>query len=522
MSKLSRYIYLILLIVFFPLTKSNLFESLENKLQFPILKLAINGQKIKELEKIIILRFLSQKELNLNEFNISENIPFLGEIKFGLNDMILKISNNTDADIFFVEENNLNVILNNFQGKINFNYKFFSKIITGEGQGSILIKNLSLQVNNTLIQVKNNYEPEKDIIGVKIDLIKINDIQFEFNLSKNGTFEKLAKYFNQNLKKFLINVLKKEISKIDTIKQINSKLLDIFKNINLNIPIKIKEIDDELKLSFSIDEKPYIKNHFLEISLKGEIKGNNYIYDKINNITLPCIINNTELISDKNINSIISQFIINNILDVFYFYGKFNIDITHDTLNLKELNIGEISIIIKEMKAYYNRTQEVKIMTKAISSPLINLYDKNIIQITLNENLKFFVFNESENSNKRIGTIPVDADTILQIMGNFNIDESYIKLNIKSILMKAFEIKKSLIGDINTENVINQFDKTINNSFVLSFVNQKVSNITEEIKQKIINYQGINFSDIYGKSYENYIKIDISPFLVSSFDLIYY
>ena len=333
MLKFSRYIYLIVLILFFPLTISNSFESLKNKLQFPILKLAVNGQKIKELEKIIILRFLSEKELNLNEFNISENIPFLGDIKFYLNDMILKISNNTDADIFFVEENNINVIINNFQGKINFNYKFFSKIITGEGQGNILIKNLSLQVSNTLIQVKNNHEREKEMIGIKIDSIIINDIQLQFNFSKNGTFEKLIKYFNRNLKKFLINVIQTEFNKIDTMKQINNKLLDIFKNINLNIPINIKEIDDELKLSFSIDEKPYIKNHFLEISLKGEIKGNNYIYDKINNITLPCIINNTELISDKSINSIISQFVFNNAIDVFYFYGKLNIDITNDTLN---------------------------------------------------------------------------------------------------------------------------------------------------------------------------------------------
>ena len=484
--------------------------------------MAINGQKIKELEKIIILRFLSQKELNLNEFNISENIPFLGEIKFCLNDMILKISNNTDADIFFVEENNLNVIFNNFQGKIKFNYKFFSKIITGEGQGSILIKNLSLQVNNTLIQVKNNYEPEKEIIGLKIDLIKINDIQFEFNLSKNGTFEKLAKYFNQNLKKFLINVMKIEISKIDTIMQINSKLLDIFKNINLNIPINIKEIDDELKLSFSIDEKPYIKNNFLEISLKGEIKGNNYIYDKINNITLPCIIDNTELISDKIINSIISQFVFNNVIDIFYFYGKLNIDITNNTLNISVLNVNAISNFIREIKSYYNYSQEVKIMTKAISSPLINLYDNNTIQITFNENVKFFVYNETENSNERIGTIPVDSDTILQILGDFILDESDIKLNIKSIQMKTFEIKKSLIGDINTEKVIIQFYRTMNSFLVMQFINKKISNITEEIKEKLINYKGINFSDIYAKSYENYIKIDISPILVSLFDLIYY
>ena len=522
MSIFLRNRYFVLLILFFRLTKANLIKSLENELQFPILKLALNGQKIKELEKIIISRFLLEKDLNLTEFNISENIPFLGDIKFNLNDIKLKISNNTDADIFFVEENNLNVIIDNFQGKIKFNYKFYSKIITGEGEGNILIKNISLQVNNTLIQIKNHHEPEKEIVGIKIDLIIINDIKLIFNFSKNGTFEKLVKYFNQNLKTFLINAIQTEFNKLETIRQMNNKLIDIFKNINTNIPINIKEIDDDLKLSFSIDEKPYIKNNYLEISLKGEIKGNNYIYDKINNITLPCIINNTELISDKSINSIISQFVFNNIIDIFYYYGKLNIDITNDTLNLPVLNIRGISNIVKEISSYYKYNQEVKIITKAISSPIINLNDNNMIQITLYENLKFFVYNETENSIKSIGTIPIDSDSNLQILANFIINESDFKLNIKSIQMKTFEIKKSLIGDINIKEVIKNFDNFINSFIVLPNINRIINNITEGIKQKIINYEGINFSDIYAKSYENYIKIDISPILVSLFDLIYY
>ena len=161
-------------------------------------------------------------------------------------------------------------------------------------------------------------------------------------------------------------------------------------------------------------------------------------------------------------------------------------------------------------------------MTKAISSPLIKLYDNNIIQITFDENLKFFVYNETENSNKRIGTIPIDSDTSLQIFINFNIDENDIKLNIKSIQMKTFEIKKSLIGDINIERIIRQFNNIINSIVVLPIINQKISNITEEIEQKLINYDGIKLTDIYAKSYENYIKIDISPVLISLLDLIYY
>ena len=330
----------------------------------------------------------------------------------------------------------------------------------------------------------------------------------------------MIKYINNNLKTFLINVLKNEIANVDMIKIMNEKSVELFENINLNLPINMIDVEDELKLSFSINEKPIIKNNYVEFSLEGEIIGNQYEYDQINNISLPCIINNTELITNKSLNTIISQFIFNNAIDVFYFYGKLNIEITNDTMGILEINVGMISGIISEITSKYKASQKAKLITKAISSPIVNLLTEDVIKFNLYENIQIFVYNVSENMNDDIGTIPVEADSSFEILANFDIKDKEIKLNVKSLKMISFEVKKSLIGEIITEKVIVNFNNNII-CLALTKINDKIKEVIENLKKTIINYQGINFSDILAKSYDNYIKIDISPILVSAFNLIY-
>ena len=520
MPKLLKNIYFIILIIYFCIFKTKSFDFLENRLQLPIIKLALNGQNLGGLEKIVISKLLSEKEFILPQINLSENITFLGNINLILDNMSLTISNNTDAELYFEQEDSINICLTKFKGKIIFNYKFNSNFIQGEGNGTILINDLNLKVNNTLIQIRNKHEIDKEIPALKINSIIIDNLELDFYFSKNGTFEKLAKYFYKNLKNFLLNVMQLEINKLDTIQNLNDKLEDAFSNINMNIPIKMKDIEEDINFSFNVDEKPIIKNNLLEFTIKGEIKGNNYIYDEINNITLPCIVDNRELITNNTINSIISQFIFNNALDFLYFFGKLNIEITNDTIGYQTINVGMISGFIKEITNGYKSDQSAKIMTNALSSPTLSIKNDTEIKLNLNENIKIFVYNETQFENETIGTIPVDADTILEIYFDLYINDKDIELKIKSITMLSFEVKKSLIGDINIEDVKNKFNNLIN--LYLSQINSKIKALIDDLKQELINNEGIYFNDIYAKSYENYIKFDVSPILVSLFHLIYY
>ena len=514
MSNFLTNFCFIFLILYCCILKSKSIQSFENKLQSPIMKLALNGYNLGEIEKILITKILSNKIFTLPNINLSDNVTFIGNINLSLNNINLTIFNTTEADVYFNQDDNINININPLKGKITFNYLFSSNFISSEGNGTILLNNINLQINNSLYQINNTHETEKEIPGIKIYSIGINNIELDFYFNKNGTFEKLIKYFYKNLKKFLINVMEIEIKK-----SMNDKLYNIFTNINMNIPLNIKDIDENIKLSFSINET-IIKNNYLEISVGAEIKGNYYIYDEVNNITLPCIVDNPEFISNKSINSLISQFIFNNAIDVYYYFGKLNIEITNDTVGISEINVGLLSGFIKEITNGYKSNQTAKIITKALSSPLLDIYLNDNIKLTLNENIKIFVYNDTKYLNESIGTIPIDADTILEINMNFNINNEIIELKINSIQMLSFEIKNSLVGDVDVENVKKNFNNLI--KIYLSQINQKIKDKVENLKQILVNYKGINLSDIFAKSYENYIKVDISPIIVSLFNLIYY
>ena len=158
-------------------------------------------------------------------------------------------------------------------------------------------------------------------------------------------------------------------------------------------------------------------------------------------------------------------------------------------------------------------------MTNAISSPILNINAQNQIKINLNQSLKIFVYNESSFISD-IGTIPVEADTTIEILAEFYVNDKEIKLNIKSIEMLTFVVKKSLIGEINESNVIKNFNRAVKS--YLSLINKNIKNTMNDIKQKMINYHGINLSNSFTNSFDDYIKVDITPILVSLFDLYYY
>ena len=507
--------YLLFLIISGLISFSNTQISVENELQNTTIRLALNGQNLYDIEKIIVSKFLSGREIPLSPIELSQNISFIGNINLTLNNIIIKLQNILNADISFIKENTLNIFLNTFQGNISFDYYFNSNFISSKGNGNILIKNISLEIYNDIIQVENELEPDKKIPGIKINNISIMDFELVFIFSKNGTFEKLIKYFYKNLKNYLIKALEIELNKNNTINNINNQLLTVLQKLNLNVPITLKDIDDDLRLSFSINDQPLINNNYIELAIKGEIKGNNYNYDQINNINLPCIINNTELISDKSINTIISEFIFNNAIDLFDFFGKLNINITNDTIGMDEINVGVLSLIIDEIREYYSSSQKVKIITKTLSSPILELNDNNILNLTLNENLSFFIYDKSNNLNEENGTIPIVADCDIGINAEFNINGKDIQLIIKSIYMINFKVTKSLIGEINEVQVISRFSSF--SSLILSQINDNLKAYIENIKNFIINVEGIDFSDIFARSYENYIKVDISPVLITLF-----
>ena len=176
--------YLILFAFIISFSLSNLFPD-KNLIKIPDIRLTLDGNNLGDLE-IIALTKIKENHLPLGTIKISEEIPILGKLDLILENTIFKITNISDADIvlYFEEEKDINFIINLLQGEITFDYKFETGIISGLGNATMDLKNLSLALNNTIIQVPNEYEPEKLGPGIKINYIGFKDFDLEISFSK--------------------------------------------------------------------------------------------------------------------------------------------------------------------------------------------------------------------------------------------------------------------------------------------------------------------------------------------------
>ena len=502
-----------ILFLFFLLNFFSSFSLNQNLSNLPTLRLTLNANNLGDIEKYVIEKLLTEREIPIGSIVVSEEVDFLGKLDLVLNNTIIKITNMTDADIFlsFVEKKNVNFILNIYDGEISFDYLFYTGLISGTGNGTINLNNVSLSLNNTIIQVPNEHEPEKMGPGIEIKGVIFNELDMNLSFSKNGTLEKSLKFFNKNLKTIILKVAENELNKKDVRKSINEMLYNLFKNISLNIPIEnILQVEQNINISFSMNEEPIIKNNSIEISLEAELKGDHYLYNSTNNISLPHIINNTTLFTEKTINGIISQFILNNVLDYIYTLGLLNFEITNDTIGTSELNVGTISAIIPEITKGYKSNQKAKIITKAIDNPILKINDNNKLNLKLFENLKFFVYNETEYLNEDIGTIGVDGDSEIEIDANFIFNDTNIQLTLASVSMITFEVKNSLVGEIDTDRVISNFKTFM--TFMIGSINNNIQKLIDDLP-KPFNFEDFNLNELVVKSYENCLKFDLSPTL---------
>ena len=149
-------------------------------------------------------------------------------------------------------------------------------------------------------------------------------------------------------------------------------------------------------------------------------------------------------------------------------------------------------------------------MTKAVDNPILKISEQNKLKITLFENLKFFVYNNTNYLSEDIGTIPVDANSNIEIEANFNVNHTELNVEITSINMLTFEVQNSLVGDINTENVKQKFKNKIDTN--LQFINKQISSKIGELP-KPLNIEGVLLNELFVQSYEDYLKADLSPII---------
>ena len=78
--------------------------------------------------------------------------------------------------------------------------------------------------------------------------------------------------------------------------------------------------------------------------------------------------------------------------------------------------------------------------------------------------------------------------------------------------MITFEVKNSLVGEINTERVKTNFKTFM--SFMIGNINKSINNAIQNLP-KPFNILDINLNELVIQSYEDYLKFDLSPIIAS-------
>ena len=96
-----------------------------------------------------------------------------------------------------------------------------------------------------------------------------------------------------------------------------------------------------------------------------------------------------------------------------------------------------------------------------------------------------------------------DSNYLQNVLGN-------IQLTLNSVQMTSFEVQNSLVGEINTDKVINNFKTFM--TFMLANINKSINQMIENIP-KPLSFEDINLNELVIQSYEECLKFDVSPIL---------
>ena len=76
--------------------------------------------------------------------------------------------------------------------------------------------------------------------------------------------------------------------------------------------------------------------------------------------------------------------------------------------------------------------------------------------------------------------------------------------------MLSFEVQNSLVGDIDTEKVKKNFKTLI--GLYMETINKEISSKIKELP-KPLNIEGVLLNELFVQSYEDYLKVDLSPII---------
>lgn len=465
----------------------------------PSLVYIINEFQLKELEKVVIEKFLLYKELSIQDYHLKQKIDFIGTIQLDIVEQKFKFVelSSESMNIEFIENDKLAISIKDVKADLHFNYDFKSNFYSNKGTGTILFSRVIIKMKNQITEVKNKLEPEKMGPCFEIMSLDIESIDMDIKFDNEGQLEKIIKGIILNLKNAIVETIQKKFNS-DYIYSVNDSLRESLANMKLSFQVA----KYGLTISYSMDGLPTIQNKLLTCAFNAEIYDANYKYDE-KPYPLPPI---RDTLSSVDI--LFNQFILENYLYIMYQQNRLNWNIESTTGSFP-LSVNTFQDCFPGIKEKYTDDEPIDLYIVQKANPEFVFTEKEPkgqTKFRLNCNIEF---NVKKNEQKETA---VAGDVILEIEFEFELKDGKISCIFLILAFKQFTQTQSLIGNIDPDVFIKGTEEI--SDLLLQNINDKLEDIFKELV--IPSFMGIKFDRSNVFIHEKYLQIGISPYVENS------
>lgn len=465
---------------------------------YPSVRYGMNNTQMKEIERAIVQKYLQGKVFDLEEVHFRQKIDFIGTIELNITNSSFRFVDITDntLDVVLVEPNQIKAIITEAKAKIPFDYTFRSNFYSNGGNGTIDITNVTFEIDNNLLTIQSEVEPQKKAPAIGIEKFLISSADFDFVFSKEGALEKLLKYIALNLKNAVLEVVHKKFEN-DWKPQVNKEILNFMSHQNLSFPLG----NTSMTVSYSMNEDPKIKDNGLQLSLELEIIDKEVKYPG-KTYDIPEISNTKTAIE-----IFVSQYILDNYFYILYKKGQIAFELKGDSVPVMSLTVNIMKGIWKGLDKVYTNTSAIcDLGFVARDGPKAN-FKENLTAVFLPLNMDLLVRNDSKNES--IKDLAVGGEVDVNVNLTFGLKGGNLTADITGVTMENYKITSSKIGEVDTEGVTKAANAMV--SLLLSTLNQMIHSAMANITLPTIGDIHLDNSKLL--THERYIEFGVDPYV---------
>jgi hypothetical protein len=445
-------------------------------IKYPGLRFGISNEALKKIQSKVIPAYLNSKPIPLPPIHVSQHIDFIGTVVIDITDnkLVFDTIKEDQFNITMSQKDTpvLDVGIYNLTGFSEFKYDFKSGFYNSTGNGTFTIESVSITLNTKVFGLPNAIETDKNGIGVQINDIKLNSIDFDVAFSGQGNLERLLKFVILNIKNSFVDILKSMISN-EKVPEINKSLNETLSHANLSV-----SLGDGLILDYSLFSEPtVVDQQIMDLSLNASIRASDVDFSE-SAMPIPDITS-----TSKEVDLYVNQYIFDSFFYTAYKKGALDIVIPSEKAPLGILNTNYLSGIIPKLKDLYGLDRKIDLGLTCLEKPTFNFME-NYTDLSLSYNISSIV--RLDDRNETFLTIKSDLRTNL----TFSVGGGYINMSIYEFNLENFTIvQQTDIGQLDVNALKDKFNA------IAGYLKGYINTFFQKWGLRIPDMYGINFND---------------------------